>query len=464
MNPFDVKTLFNLFALCNFFIGVLLLIFNQQNTNEKKTTYVYAAGKFLIALSYYLFSLRGSQDLFIAYVLPNFLVLISTFTELYCFNRLTKDFKPRLYLKYFLATVLLSLSLLYYMNEPPFIKVVHMSFLISIYYLAGSIVLLKSKRGFRSIRVIGILGMIVGLIFAVKVFTSLSDDSAGLLSQNALNIASYLSTFIIPFCWTILYLQTLNEIAQRQILLKNQEIASDNKKLKELNTTKNKIFSIIAHDLRGPIGGILQLGQMLSGKMVDLSEKDKDEIIEALTKTASSTNILLNNLLLWARSESGDLSFEPKNLSIYQLVEENYLLLKENMAQKNIGFSNQVPKDLAVYADPNMASTILRNLIGNAIKFTPDGGEITILGHLKNSTSVTISVIDNGVGIDEEIINKLFNSEFNHFSKGTNNESGTGLGLKLCKEFIDRNQGKISVESMKGQGTTFHLELPVEKS
>lgn len=236
---------------------------------------------------------------------------------------------------------------------------------------------------------------------------------------------------------------------------KNNEL-----KLIELNATKDKFFSIIAHDLKNPINSILGFSEHLIEKV---NEKDYEQIGEFADIVRQSTNRaldLLMNLMVWAQSQSGRMEYNPAYFEIETIVNEAILLMKGNAEQKSIIILNKLSSGILVYADKAMLSTVLRNLISNAIKFTQPNGKITVTSVVQQN-ELTISVIDTGVGITKERINKLFKISEVYSTQGTQKEEGTGLGLILCKEFIEKNKGKIWAESLIGTGTTFYFSLPL---
>lgn len=238
-----------------------------------------------------------------------------------------------------------------------------------------------------------------------------------------------------------------NELLQKQV-----------EELKELNATKDKFFSIIAHDLKNPFNALIGFSEMLL-TYHEIKDAEQREIIELIHGTSKQTFTLLENLLIWARSQSGRLTYQPENISLNDLVIQNYNLLKNAAMQKNIHI-NIHQTHAKIYADTNMVNTVIRNLISNAIKFTPNNGNIEVINNLTGQF-VYVSVKDSGVGISPEDINKLFRIDVNYSKPGTNEEQGTGLGLLLCKDFIEKNGGKIFVESEENKGSTFTFTLPL---
>lgn len=239
-------------------------------------------------------------------------------------------------------------------------------------------------------------------------------------------------------------------------------IESQNKELMNLNATKDKFFNIIAHDLRNPFNTILGFSNLLLHDLNNYPKERVYEIMLMISQSANATYKLLENLLEWGRSQSGSLSFNPVNINGKALIQENVQLLNESAASKKINLIQNADPDTVICADKDMINTVVRNLISNAIKFTPHEGQICI--EAKQTIDATeISITDTGVGISDENIDKLFRIDKNHSTKGTNNEDGTGLGLVLCKEFIDRHDGKIWVESELGKGSRFSFLLPRQK-
>ena len=241
------------------------------------------------------------------------------------------------------------------------------------------------------------------------------------------------------------------------------EIKDNELRLTELNITKDKFFSIIAHDLKSPFNAILGFSEHL---LTEVEEKRYDKVAEYAQIILQSSNRamdLLSNLMQWALSQSGRLGFHPEPFDMVNLIRELTLSMHDNAALKSIIIENRLPSNALVYADKAMVSTILRNLASNAMKFTRPGGQIMI--SLANSQNECIvSVQDNGVGIQKERINTLFNLHESCSTPGTLKEKGTGLGLILCKEFIEKNGGTIRVESTEGVGSTFTFSLPLAKA
>lgn len=240
-----------------------------------------------------------------------------------------------------------------------------------------------------------------------------------------------------------------------------QALKESEAKLKESNATKDKFFSIIAHDLKSPFNSMIGFSEVLNEKFDEYNIEKQKKFISIINQELQGTYKLLENLLYWSRSQRGTIDFKPERLNLYLLVNETNKLLVNLAQNKSINLINQIPENINVEADRDMLLSIIRNLISNAIKFTPKCGEISIKAKLtKDDKFVKILVIDSGVGISKETQSKLFDIGENTTTKGTENETGTGLGLILCKEFVERHGGEIWVESELKKGATFNFTLP----
>jgi signal transduction histidine kinase len=256
------------------------------------------------------------------------------------------------------------------------------------------------------------------------------------------------------------------EQQNKQLLVMNQEVSDINDKLKlsqseltSANNAKNRFFSILAHDLKNPFHNILGGSFLLSSMYEKLSIDERKRYASDLYTTSEQVHRLLENLLEWTRTQTNGIQFCPRQVIVSQLVVNVISVLKKNADDKNITISSNVDADLSVDADKEMLETIIRNTMNNSIKFTPEGGKITVSSH-RDDSGIVICVEDNGVGIAKENLEKLFQLDSNYKTKGTKGERGTGLGLVICKEFVDYHKGNIWVESVLGEGTKFFISLP----
>jgi len=247
------------------------------------------------------------------------------------------------------------------------------------------------------------------------------------------------------------------DITERE--LAEEEIKRKNEQLQKLNAEKDKLFSIIAHDLRGPFSGFLGLTEILAGDLQSLTMEEIQEYSESLSKSATKLYLLLENLLQWSRMQQGSIPFHPKVWQMLQVVEE--CMEMEPANNKGISIVYDIPDHIEVCADKDMLQSIIRNLVSNALKFTPKGGKIRISAKGLPDNSVEITVKDTGIGMSPSMVGDIFKLDAQTNRKGTEGEPSTGLGMLLCKEFVEKQRGTIWVESEEGKGSAFKFTLPM---
>jgi len=249
-----------------------------------------------------------------------------------------------------------------------------------------------------------------------------------------------------------------------QILQQNEEISAQRDLLDKTNNTKNKLFSIVAHDLKNPFIGMIHGSEILIDAIKNNSD-DKVQLLDTVESIQQSTKNgfkLLENLLEWSRSQTDNIKCNPSEVNISEVIQESINSLQPFIDSKKIKVT-YVDKPNQVWVDKNMLSSILRNLLSNAIKYTNANGSVSI--ELKgNGDVLEVKVSDSGVGMSEELKSKLFSIDFIDTTPGTQKEKGTGLGLLVCKDFIKKNGGDIWVESELGKGSTFHFTIPLAKN
>ena len=242
----------------------------------------------------------------------------------------------------------------------------------------------------------------------------------------------------------------------------NDELSQEKSKLQSINRQKDRIFSILSHDLSGPIGNLRVLNDHLT-TMVEQPEIERSVLIdlnELIGASVESTAALLENLLLWSRSQRNAIEFRPVKVPAMDLVVGAIRVCSPAAREKGVAITHHGDTSIVVHADPDMIRTVLRNLIGNAVKFTPSGGSVSIEVS-SDGSSVRYCIRDSGVGMSEEKVNSLFRLETVQSTRGTNSEKGSGLGLLLCKDFVDQHGGTIDVGSEPGKGTEIIVCLPI---
>lgn len=246
---------------------------------------------------------------------------------------------------------------------------------------------------------------------------------------------------------------TKRKLAETEIKLKNEQLIL-------AHAEKDKFFSIIAHDLRNPFSSFLALTKIMDEQFADLSLEEIHELTHSLKNSAANLYSLLENLLQWARMKQGLIPFNPILMQLRPIVEESLAIIREPAKIKGIDLNNHIPEGMTVFADPNSLQTVVRNLVANAVKFTPKGGSISLSAHPAKDNTIEIAVKDTGIGMSRSMIEKLFRSDAHVNRPGTEGEPSTGLGLLLCKEFIEKQGGHIWTVSEVDKGSEFHFTVP----
>ncbi len=241
--------------------------------------------------------------------------------------------------------------------------------------------------------------------------------------------------------------------AEDELRLKNEQLIT-------ANTEKDKFFSIIAHDIRSPFNAFLGFTRIMAEELPSMRLDDIQKMALLMRKSATNLYRLLENLLEWSSLQRGVTAFNPASMPLLAKTKESMVFALEAADKKEISVGYQIAGDLEVFADENMFASIIRNLSMNAVKFTLKGGEVTIAAKKLPGNTIEISIRDTGIGMSREMVGNLFHLDINTSRKGTEGEPSTGLGLVLCRDFIERNNGKIRAESEEGRGTTFYFTLP----
>jgi len=277
----------------------------------------------------------------------------------------------------------------------------------------------------------------------------------------------------------LLYSKILTDTNNKQFLLSvvinhekyrqvNKEYIRAEEELRQLNATKDKFFSIVAHDLKNPFNAIIGFSELIVNNIDEYTKEQIESFVNVINNSSQKGYVLLENLLEWSRSQSGKTKIKPENFEITELVYENYDLIKEKASQKDIKIEMDCKNKHSIYADKNMINTVIRNLLSNALKFTNKNGKITIKTETienlkqKDKNCLKVEIADTGIGIKTEDIDKIFDIEYSISTKGTNSEKGTGLGLVLCKDFIEKNDGRIWAVSELEKGSSFIFTLPLK--
>lgn len=263
---------------------------------------------------------------------------------------------------------------------------------------------------------------------------------------------SFLGEFSIGFNKMI---EALREKELLEIKIKTQFA-----QLQKVNTEKDKFFSIIAHDLRSPFNGFLGLTQLMAEQLPTMTMEDIQLIAVSMQTSATNLFRLLENLLEWSRMEQGLIPFKPEEIQLPEIAEKSIAIVLENARAKNIEIEYDIPASTIVFADNNILQTVIRNIVSNAVKFTPKGGKIKVSAIINEEKLVQISIADSGIGMKPEMVENLFRLDVPTGRPGTEGEASTGLGLILCKDFVEKHGGKLWVSSEVGKGSTFSFTIP----
>ncbi|UJH67113.1 tetratricopeptide repeat-containing sensor histidine kinase [Allomuricauda sp. SCSIO 65647] len=286
----------------------------------------------------------------------------------------------------------------------------------------------------------------------------IDENNRSLAKQRNYTILAFVIFFILLAITFLVYRnQKMQKKLYKELQNKTKSLEENEIELKEINTTKDKLFSIIGHDLRGPIGALQSLLDLFSG-----GDLTKDEFVGQMPKLKSdvdSISFTLNNLLSWGQTQMNGAVTKPKRISLNSIVEENINLLSKIAIKKSIRLINELPDNAYAWADKNQIDIVVRNLISNALKFTPENGLINIKA-VEKKENWEITVRDTGIGMDPNTQSMIFSENSNFTTYGTNNEKGTGLGLSLCKEMVHKNKGEIWVESFVKKGSCFYFTVP----
>ena len=274
--------------------------------------------------------------------------------------------------------------------------------------------------------------------------------------KNFLIIMVALIAIILLLIFTLFILQRKNNSKLKAVNLK---VKAQNDELEDLNATKDKFFSIISHDLKGPLNSLTSFLGLLMNHTSSLSTEEIQMLAKDLDNSLKNLFALLENLLQWSRSQTGNIEFKAEEFDLTEMLNDNKKLLEKQAANKNISMEVKNTKPITAKAHPNSISTVIRNLLSNSIKFTNENGQIK-MGIVEESNRFVVKIADNGVGMPKDVASKIFRIDTKHSTQGTAKEKGTGLGLILCKEFIEKNGGEIWVKSEEGKGTIFSFSIP----
>lgn len=458
---FDIRTIVTFSAFNSLFLFFLLLFFLFSGRGNQWYLKTFVLAKTLLTIGIVLVAYRGSIPEFISLVVANILTFAGYNLELFSVTSYDGFYRKKLAYSYGVLTIISSLLFLFVYKQPDYLRVGMMaSFSFIPPFLAG-IYFVAFKKGSSLIKFMGYAYILTAFIYltrGIHVY-NLGTQYQYMVGEDYFEVFFFITINLSFFLGTVGFVMLLKEKAEARIIAINEELQQESVALKQTNKIKNGFFSIISHDLRGPIGGLMSLGKMMVEETKNQGE-DIREMVGAMHNGAKETYGLLNDLLEWANSQRSMEEPEIKDFSITELIESNLQLLYQQAKAKEIKLNKTSENDSLVKTDSRMTNTIIRNLIINAIKFTNKDGEIQIFSEMTDD-ECHICIKDDGVGMTGEVIAKILSPDQRFTSNGTNNESGTGLGLQLCQELVAKLGGKLWIVSEPNKGSEFWFSLPL---
>lgn len=448
MIDIDVKTLFIFSAAANIFIIALFATYIKLYKLKNTIINIFILSRVLGIIFLIMLAIRDGPPSPIGIIFNTTINIFIVFYEVYCISFIDSKFNSKHFKKYISIPIIFSIVLSFFSNSSESNRIAVASLSVAIMYAFTAYTLLTEKRKTK-------IQHLTGYIFSLASL-SLILRAIGAIFKVGLSMSSTNYILILP----LIFFLILNLIIPLLLIFILKE--KDNVKLRELNISKNKFFSIIAHDLRGPLGGLQQIGELLW--LNNITDEKREKLTKSLYQNSKNTFNLLDNLLKWSNANAGLIIYNPIKLNLQEIINTNIHLFKPQIKLKKITLNCNFENDLFVYADYDMVNVIIRNVVSNAIKFTPHYGKIEInIAKIDFINKIcTIVIIDNGVGINKLAQLKVFEIDSTLSTLGTNNEKGTGLGLKLCKEFLTINKGNIWLESNIDNGTSVYITLPLD--
>lgn len=372
-----------------------------------------------------------------------YIIFIGVFMLLYYLGRFRNIYKGL----YYYIPGIIAISFLWFLNEGlhgtvPLVFTVSILVFTSIIKIRYHFVILIT-----TLAVIGVL-VVLELYYYEELIVR--------FSSNETRQIQLIFGLVLSVCVIFIFAHSL----KKNFLRENEIIKKQEQEIRKISRTKDKLFSIISHDLRDPFNSIIGLSDLMADETEDISLEEMRKYAGLINRTAENAFRLLINLLNWSRLNQGNIPFQPQNVHLLPIVNDCIDIVKDISDKKEISVSTEIDEELKVNADLNMIQVILRNLLSNAIKFTNQGGVVKVFASITSGNKVKISVTDSGVGMSQDIINNLFEIDKEVLRAGTDGEAGTGLGLLLCKGFVDIHDCEIWVESNESTGSSFYFTMP----
>ena len=447
----DIRNTMGLLFWGNFALATLVFTFRFTvfSKDNKAHLLVFGCSKIFQSFAWLAFFLRTDTVTInpINIIITNTLLFTSYYLESVAMLMMVKGTSKKAYRLQILLFVITLLGFCGFilLGVAANIRVSMASIIVFSLLIMPSLQFLTAARSSLFKKILGFNYVILLIVLVFRTFYPLFKTSTTLYSVDPTQKIIFLIIFLMMIISGVGFLLLLQEEKEIQV--------------KKLLDDKDKFFSIIAHDLRGPFNGVIGLSELLLEKDNQLKPKETNEFIQLIHQSSKNAYSLLDNLLTWAQSQTGSLEFVPKKIKISPIIDRTINLM-DNIAQsKNITIQSEIKNEEYVFADKDMLETIFRNLISNAIKFTENNGKV-LLSMTNENNKTVFSIKDSGIGIAPEKMANLFAINQRNTTSGTNDETGTGLGLTLCKDFVEKHGGQIWVESEIGKGSNFKFSIP----
>lgn len=461
MASLDLNHSFVIFSFVHIILCLFIFLYLKKNTFKTTALKAYNIGLGVIVLSGVAFVFSYAVNKAIALYVSDILLLIGSVTMMLSIGVWGgKLSKKQFYMYSGVAVVVASVSLLFISGTENAKNATVLTLLgATILYGAYSLFSLRNAFSYSHLprTMFSLIGTVL-LIFAIVLFINV--EEVMLVVSEVVGVIKYASVFIATLFIGVVLLVWNKEEKEKCLEVKQQYTLLEKEKLQKKLENKDKMFSVISHDLRGSIGLVRNMSELFLETHNELTGKEREDYINVLFNSSKDTYELLNNLLEWSRVKTGLAKAQPVKIDLQTLVDEVIGQMQEQADVKKIWLVNSVPANVFLYADYNMLSSIMRNLISNAIKFTQTSGMVMVFAIYQETGKYKIYVKDTGIGMEKEKAENLFASDAIYSTKGTYEENGSGIGLKICKEFVEQNNGRIWVESKTNEGCTFCFTIP----
>ncbi len=445
----DLRTVIIYLSLGNFFILLFLLFF--QRNEENGLIRRFALAKLCQSVAWMLLGFRGIIPALFSIYIGNALLFYGFGLEvlsLLFFNIVIPKKTMRSFVVLTIVYVLLFTSLGVVFESS---RIIFASSSIAIMFVLGGYVLIKKKNIANVSKPMGAINMVYGMVLMARgVAPFLYTNEFRLYTDNAVQQLSFLSVFLVLLVNAIGYLMMQKWIVENELI-------EQSKMLSKLNTDKNVFISVISHDLKNPILNVVQLSELMK-ELIRNKEPIDESFVNHVVSSAQTSLNLLESLMSWTTINSGAIKIKKQPLSLYGLIADCIEVCQAQAENKEILLINNIGENTQLLADEEMMKTVFRNFITNAIKFSHKKGKVEI-NEVSDNKSVVLEIKDYGIGMDKKTAELLFNSKLTSLP-GTDQEVGTGMGLLICKQFLDLHNGAVDVKSVLGSGSSFYISIP----